>query len=88
MKENVKGYSTIHNYAAAVLAFYKINDIVLNITKISKFVPIAKKVRNDRSYTHEEISKLLEISDDRLRVIILLMASSGIRQGALPLLRL
>jgi len=88
MKSNGKGYSTIHNYVSSILAFYKINDIVLNIVKINKFIPIARKVRNDRSYTREEISKLLEISDERFRVVILLMASSGIRVGALPLLRL
>jgi integrase len=88
MKSNGKGYSTIHNYAAAVLAFYKINDTILNTTKISKFIPAVRKVRNDRSYTHEEISKLLEIADERFRVIILLMVSAGIRQGALPLLRI
>jgi integrase len=88
MKRNGKGYSTIHNYAAAVLAFYKINDVILNISKINKFIPPARKVRNDRSYTHEEISKLLEIADERLRVLILLMVSGGLRQGALPLLRL
>jgi integrase len=88
MKSNGKGYSTIHNYAAAVLAFYKINDVILNISKINKFIPPARKVRNDRSYTHEEISKLLEIADERLRVLISLMVSGGIRQGALPSLRI
>ncbi len=37
MRSQGKGYSTIHNYASAVLAFYKINDVILNITKINKF---------------------------------------------------
>jgi integrase len=87
MKLNGKGYSTIHNYAAAVLAFYKINDVVLNVSKINKFIPPARRTRNDRSYTPEEILQLLEIADERLRVIILLMVSAGIRQGALPALR-
>jgi integrase len=88
MRNNGKGYSTIHNYAASVLAFYKINDVTLNISKINKFIPVVQKVRKDRAYTHEEISKLLEIADERGRVMILLMASSGIRVGALRLLRL
>ena len=88
MKNKGKGYSTIHNYAASVLAFYKINDVALNITKINKFIPVLQKVRKDRAYTHVEIAKLLEIADERSRVIILLMTSSGIRVGALPLLRL
>jgi integrase len=88
MRNNGKGYSTIHNYASCVLAFYKIHDIALNVTKINKFIPAQKKVRKDRAYTHEEILKLLEIADERGRVIILIMASSGMRLGALPLLRL
>lgn len=87
MKSQGKGYSTIHNYASAILAFYKINDVPLNFTKINRFIPVQKKVRKDRSYTHEEILKLLEIADERMRVIILLMASSGIRIGAVPLLK-
>jgi integrase len=88
MKSKGKGYSTIHNYAAAVLAFYKINDVILNITKISKFIPVQKKVKKDRAYSHEEIARLLEIADERVRAMILLLASSGIRVGALPLLKL
>ena len=88
MKRNGKGYSTIHNYIACVLAFYKINDVALNVTKINKFIPLQVKVKKDRAYTHEEICKLLELADDRVRVMILLMASSGIRAGAIPLLKL
>jgi integrase len=75
-------------YAAAVLAFYKINDVVLNITKINKFIPPARKVRNDRPYLHEEILKLLEIADERFKVVILLMVSGGLREGALLSLRM
>lgn len=88
MKARGKGYSAIHNYVAAVLAFYKINDVVLNVSKINKFIPLQTRVRKDRAYTHEEISKILEFADERMRVVILLMASAGIRRGALPYLRL
>jgi integrase len=88
MKIKGKGYSTIHNYGAAVLAFYKINDVVLNVPKINKFIPLQSRVRKDRAYTHEEISKILEFADERMRVVILLMVSAGIRRGALPYLRL
>jgi integrase len=88
MKKNGKGYSTIHNYIACVLAFYKINDVPLNVTKINKFIPPQIKVKKDRAYSREEIGKLLELADDRVRVMILLMASSGIRAGAIPLLKI
>jgi integrase len=88
MKARGKGYSAIHNYAAAIFAFYKINDVLLNISKINKFIPLQSRVRKDRAYTHEEISKILEFADERMRVVILLMVSAGIRRGALPYLRL
>jgi site-specific recombinase XerD len=42
----------------------------------------------DRSYTHQEISKILQVCDLRMKVVILLMASSGCRVGALPSLKL
>jgi integrase len=41
-----------------------------------------------RSYTIEEISRLLEISDEREKAIILLLASSGIRVRAVHPLHL
>lgn len=46
------------------------------------------KTVTDRAYNHNEIRKVLDVSDVRLKVMILLMASSGIRVDALPLLRL
>ena len=88
MRSKGKGYSTIHNYISAILAFYKINDVILNISKINKFVPENRRVRSDRAFTHEEISKLLSAADERMRAVILLLASSGIRLGALSSLRM
>jgi integrase len=88
MKEMGKGYSTLHNYIATVVSFYRINDIVLNTKKISKFMPEQTRLRKDKAYTHEQISKLLEIADERMRVVILLLASSGIRIGSTSSLKL
>jgi integrase len=88
MKTKGKSYGAIHNYTAAALAFYKISDVMLNVTKINKFMPERRKMKKDRAYTHQEISRFLEITDERMRAAILLMSSSGIRMGALPGLRL
>lgn len=82
--KKTKSYSAIHNYVAAIIAFYKINDIVLNTNKIKRFMPDKKKSNKDRSYTHEEIHRLLETADERMRTIILLLSSSGMRIGAIP----
>jgi integrase len=77
LKEQGKQYSAIHNYVSAITAFYKINDIVLNVTKISKFMPEPKRARKDRAYTYEEIRKMLEIFDERMSAVIFLLVSTG-----------
>lgn len=51
-------------------------------------LPAQRKVANDRPYTVEEISKMLEKVDQRGRVVILLMASSGMREGAIHSLKM
>jgi integrase len=84
MKKEGKSHGAIHNYVSMILSFYKINDVILNATKISRFMPEQRKVKKDRGYTHEEISKMLEIADERMRVVILLLASAGMRIGAIP----
>jgi len=88
MKKEGKNWGAIHNYVSMILSFYKINDVILNTTKISRFMPEQRKVKKDRGYTHEEISKMLEIADERVRVVILLLASAGMRIGAIPSLRI
>ncbi|MFL6368382.1 MAG: tyrosine-type recombinase/integrase [Nitrososphaeraceae archaeon] len=42
----------------------------------------------DKPYTYERIAKLLEFSDIRTKVIILIMSSAGLRLGALPTLKI
>jgi integrase len=86
--KKTKSFAAIHNYVSAIIAFYKINDIALNTNKIKRFMPQQRKSNKDRSYRHEEILKLLEFADERMRVVILLLASTGMRIGAIPSLTL
>jgi integrase len=58
------------------------NEIELNWFKISKYLGEPTKVVRDRSYTTEEIQHILTKCDERMRVVILLLASTGIRLGA------
>ena len=88
LRSKGKSHGAILNYLNAIKSFYKINDIVLNVHKINKFMPERMRVNKDRAYTHEEIGKLLEISDERMRVVILLLSSTGCRLGAIPSIRL
>jgi integrase len=78
--------NSIKLYLNGVKSFLEFNEIALPWNKIAKFLP--DDVTNSyRSYTKEEIKKLLSIADPRDRCIILLMASSGIRVGAIQTLK-
>jgi integrase len=88
MREDGKNFYAISNYVTALISYYKINDIILNTKRITRFMPDRIRTRKDRSYTHEEILKMLEIADERMRAVILILGSSGIRVGALPSLKL
>jgi len=80
--------STIRTRISALYHFYAMNDIILNKTKINKYKGEFTKVVKDRSYSHEEIHKLLDIADLRMKVCILLMASAGLRLGSIPDLKI
>ena len=55
---------------------------VVNWKKISKGIPTGRKSANDRAPTREELKKLSEYPDRRIKSIICLMVSTGIRVGA------
>jgi integrase len=75
---------TINLYLAAIMHFYAMNDIVLNRKKISMYVGDYIRSNKDRGYTTEEILKLLEFCDERSKALVLLLASTGVRIGAVP----
>ncbi len=78
--------NSIKFYLTGIKSFLEFNEITLPWKKICKFYP--DDVTNSyRSYTKEEIMKLLSVADPRDRCTILLMASSGIRVGAIQTLK-
>ena len=74
--------STIRNYLKSIKLFCEMADFQIAWKKISRGLPRAKNYSDDRIPTIEEIRKLLEYPDRRLKSIIYTMASSGIRLGA------
>lgn len=63
------------------------NNIVINWKIISRGIPLGRKAANDRAPTIEEIQKILDYPDRRIKPIIYVMVSSGIRLGAWEELR-
>ena len=88
LRNEGKPSTTISNYMNSIKAFYRINDVTLNIYKIEKLMPERLKANRDRAYTRAEIGKMLAIADERMKVVILLMASSGVRMGPIPDLKI
>jgi integrase len=73
---------TVKNYFQVIKLFCEMSDISLPWKRISRGLPKSRKFADDRAPTIEEISKMLDYPDRRLKAIIYTMASSGIRVGA------
>ena len=58
------------------------NEILLPWSKIKRGLPRGRHYADDRIPTLDEIRKLVEYPDRRVKAIIYTMASSGIRLGA------
>ena len=89
LKENKRSSSTINSYIASITHFYEMNDIVLHWKKLNKFKGKHRSVAEDRPYTRGQIKTLLDYAGAlRDKCMILLMASAGLRRGALPMLKI
>jgi hypothetical protein len=80
---------TIGNYYKATKLFCEMvfDSPVANWKRLARGLPRARKFALDRAPTVEEIRRLCEYVDRRIRPIVYLMASSGVRVGAFDTLQ-
>jgi|GEM_PF-1512423 integrase len=79
--------STLRNYIKPIKLFCEQMDIEIPWRKITRGMPRGRRYANDRAPTLEEIRKITEYPDRRIKPTIYLMASSGIRLGAFDFLK-
>jgi integrase len=82
VKEGKFGRGTIRNYYKTVKRFCDTQNIELSWKRITSGLGKVKRVANDRAPTLEEIQRLIQYPDRRIKPIVLIMISSGIRIGA------
>ena len=70
------------------MTFYDLNDVVLNKKKIYRYLGEEERPIENRGYTTEEIAKMLEVCDERVKALILFLASTGVRIRAIVDLKL
>lgn len=78
---------TIRNYVKSIKLFCAMSDIAINWDKITRGLPKGRRYTDDRAPTLDEIKKLCEYPDRRIKAIVYTMVSSGIRVGARDYLR-
>jgi integrase len=74
--------ATVRNYVKAIKLFCEMNEILVPWKKIMRGLPRSRSYANDRAPTIEEIKKITNYPDRRVKPIVYFMASSGIRLGA------
>jgi integrase len=86
IRKEISG-ATVRNYVKSIKLFCDMADLPVAWKKITRGLPRGRRYADDRIPTIEELTKLLEYPDRRLKAIVYTMASSGIRLGAWDYLR-
>jgi hypothetical protein len=79
--------ATMNNFIKSLKVFCDSADLDIPWKKVTRGLPRGRQAANDRAPTLEEIRKLVEYPDRRIKPIVYTMVSSGIRLGAWDLLQ-
>ena len=79
--------STVRNYMKSIKLFCEMSDIPIAWKKITRGIPKERKYADDRVPTIDELQKLVQYPDRRIKAIVYTMASSGARLGFWDYLR-
>ena len=74
--------ATLRNFIKSLKAFFDSADLDISWKKVMRGLPRARQAANDRAPTLDEIRKICEYPDRRIKPIVYTMVSSGIRLGA------
>jgi len=74
--------ATLLNSVKVIKLFCEMNDVLLPWKRITRGLPKARRYADDRAPTLEEIQKIVEYPDKRIKAIVSTMVSSGMRLGA------
>jgi integrase len=80
--------ASVSSYLGPIAHFYEMNDVSVNWKKLKKFKAKQHGIVEDKPYTREQIKQMVDLAPLRDKIVILLMASAGLRRGALPHLRI
>jgi hypothetical protein len=81
--EKKTSFADRNTHLSVIKKFYRMNDVILNWYKVSQYLGENNRVARDRAYTTKEVQDMLMKSDYRMRVVILLVASTRMRLGAI-----
>jgi hypothetical protein len=79
--------ATLRNYFKAIKLFCEMNDIAITWKKITRGLPKARRFADDRAPTLDEIRRIIERPDPRIKPVSYTMSSAGIRLEAWNYLR-
>jgi len=85
-REQITG-ATLRNYAKSIKLFCEMTDVPVAWKKITRGLPKSRRFADDRAPTLEEIHRICDYPDRRIKAIVFAMSSSGIRLGAWDYLR-